>query len=385
MNVTAILVSEEILNISALEWALSNLSYSRRIRQVVVAVARSLDKFDPEIQMILKQYNAFWFKGANEIIERLFQVAEHFSLDVIVKVNLSCPYVNVQLIDWLIRQHIEGKLDYTYPNPLTSEQHVEVISVDCLRKVVPILQKFPLNVRRLYQLLPMCGEQIAVLSASPILSDEKLLATLCPDSNRRETIANYYITVLGRRPTPNELTDDYTSNEQLTEIRFRLDSIQKEQTGFQKSSFDWITDQIAMGPAPIPQLWLQLVQEERINAFLNVSNEDFLYKAELPDDIHYYCYTIADGELIPNEILVAAVKTLSNLCKEGYRVYIHCHAGISRSGSILALYLSLRDNITYSQAIKNIQKRRPVCNPNPNLVDVDSIFYLYRSWKISEN
>ncbi|MFQ5740587.1 MAG: dual specificity protein phosphatase family protein [Acidobacteriota bacterium] len=381
MQLAAVLVADEIVNPSRLDWILSNLAYSRWLRRAVVAVARRRSEVEREVEKILRRHRADWFEGADEVLERLLQVAEHFSLDPVVKVNFSAPFLNIQLVDRLIERQLASGADYAYPFPLSGEQHVEVIARHSLQEVVPFLSEVRPEERRMYRILPRRGENLVVTAVKPIADDDELVEGLCPDANRRQTIVNFYLSLLDRRPSPRELLDEYSSSESLMEIRARLE--RRDESGFEgcEETFQWVTRQIAMGPAPTPKLATRLVEEEATTAFLNVASEEFPYRKALPAHVCYRWYGMSDGALIPRDTLIASVMSLSGLCQEGRKVYIHCHAGVSRSGCILALYLALKQRLSYRQAIQKIRQHRPVCNPNPALIDVDSVLQLSRVWE----
>ncbi len=46
-------------------------------------------------------------------------------------------------------------------------------------------------------------------------------------------------------------------------------------------------------------------------------------------------------------------------------VFIHCRAGVSRSGMVVAAYLMLRDGCTRDEALAVSRARRPRVGPNP--------------------
>lgn len=49
---------------------------------------------------------------------------------------------------------------------------------------------------------------------------------------------------------------------------------------------------------------------------------------------------------------------------QGKRVFIHCHAGISRSASLLTSYYMKHRNMSIEESIGYIQSRRPFVRPN---------------------
>ena len=56
-------------------------------------------------------------------------------------------------------------------------------------------------------------------------------------------------------------------------------------------------------------------------------------------------------------------KSLEN--KDG-NIFIHCHAGVSRSVTILVSYLMKKNNMTVIDAIRFIKNKRDIVNPNPD-------------------
>jgi hypothetical protein len=50
--------------------------------------------------------------------------------------------------------------------------------------------------------------------------------------------------------------------------------------------------------------------------------------------------------------------------RAGRPVYVHCAAGISRSGMVVTAYLMERDGISRDEALARIRKQRPNVNPN---------------------
>lgn len=52
----------------------------------------------------------------------------------------------------------------------------------------------------------------------------------------------------------------------------------------------------------------------------------------------------------------------------GNKIYIHCHAGISRSVSMLIYFLMKRDKMSFNRALAFIRERRPIANPNNHFV-----------------
>ena len=61
-------------------------------------------------------------------------------------------------------------------------------------------------------------------------------------------------------------------------------------------------------------------------------------------------------------------KFIDDAIKNGGRVMVHCHAGISRSSSIILAYLIKYKNMSFDEALATAQKKREKINPNPGFV-----------------
>jgi dual specificity phosphatase 12 len=46
-------------------------------------------------------------------------------------------------------------------------------------------------------------------------------------------------------------------------------------------------------------------------------------------------------------------------------VMVHCFGGVSRSCTLTLAYLMKNKKIGWSEALKSVQEKRPICNPNP--------------------
>ena len=56
---------------------------------------------------------------------------------------------------------------------------------------------------------------------------------------------------------------------------------------------------------------------------------------------------------------------IHNSIKNGGKVFVHCHAGISRSTSCICAYLMLKYGLTFHKALEIVKKQRPFVRPNP--------------------
>ena len=60
----------------------------------------------------------------------------------------------------------------------------------------------------------------------------------------------------------------------------------------------------------------------------------------------------------------SALKFVKDGIDRGETVLVHCHAGISRSATVVLLYLMIYQHMTLDEALSRLRAVRPVVNPN---------------------
>jgi protein-tyrosine phosphatase len=66
--------------------------------------------------------------------------------------------------------------------------------------------------------------------------------------------------------------------------------------------------------------------------------------------------------------VVKAVKFIQDGVKNGERVLVHCHAGVSRSVTVVLAYLMISRDCNLSTALKVVTSARPIARPNPGFM-----------------
>ena len=65
--------------------------------------------------------------------------------------------------------------------------------------------------------------------------------------------------------------------------------------------------------------------------------------------------------------IIKAVLTLHDLhTMTGGHILVHCHAGISRSPMVVAVFLALKNSWSFKKALEYVERGRPVAWPNPS-------------------
>jgi protein-tyrosine phosphatase len=85
----------------------------------------------------------------------------------------------------------------------------------------------------------------------------------------------------------------------------------------------------------------------------STTNDEFVF----PDGPHDY------------ERFEAAVEYVLNALDRGDRVLVHCQAGVSRSGGVCSVVLADHDDMSLSDALRDVQAARDVVNPAPEIRD----------------
>jgi hypothetical protein len=97
-------------------------------------------------------------------------------------------------------------------------------------------------------------------------------------------------------------------------------------------------------------------------AVLNVGQAEDPYQAE----VHRWRPIPDDPKKAPSlDWLREQVEFVDQQRRAGRPVFVHCQAGISRSGLVVAAYLMKRDGLTRDGALAVIRARRKIANPNP--------------------
>ena len=120
-------VMRSINGIPMIGLLLERLSKSQQITQIVVAT--SVDKNNTMLVDYVKNLGYVVFQGnENNVLERYYQAAQQENADVVVRITADCPLVDALLVDKVVGQFLQDKVDYasnrepaTYPDGLDVE------------------------------------------------------------------------------------------------------------------------------------------------------------------------------------------------------------------------------------------------------------------------
>jgi spore coat polysaccharide biosynthesis protein SpsF len=95
---------------------------------LIVVATTDLPGDDPTVGFCAER-NIACFRGSEEdVLDRFYQAARHFSADILVRLTADCPLLDPQVIDKVINVFLQGGHDYvsntlrpTYPDGLDTE------------------------------------------------------------------------------------------------------------------------------------------------------------------------------------------------------------------------------------------------------------------------
>jgi Fe-S-cluster containining protein len=120
----------------------------------------------------------------------------------------------------------------------------------------------------------------------------------------------------------------------------------------------WITDNLAVGGAPMSYAQLDALRAQGITAILNLCAEFCdLHEIQAKEGFEVYYLPIADEKAPPLPELEKALAWLDEAIYLGKKAFIHCRHGIGRTGTVLNAYL-LRRGLGHRLAAKTLSKLR---------------------------
>lgn len=84
------------------------------------------------------------------------------------------------------------------------------------------------------------------------------------------------------------------------------------------------------------------------------------------DNFNITQISIDDGFEIPEEYVWQAINVIHNAVKNGGKILVHCHAGISRSSSLVCGYLAWM-GMSWDEAVEFVRSKRPQIHPHSKI------------------
>jgi len=131
-----------------------------------------------------------------------------------------------------------------------------------------------------------------------------------------------------------------------------------------------IIDNIYLGSAQNSANYNQL-KNNNIGLIINVTDEISNY---YPNEFEYYNIKILDinsSSLINSFNSVLNTIEIFNKKNQGKNILVHCYMGCSRSASILLIYIIIKHNMNYEDALKYLENKK--ANVNINITFINEI------------
>ncbi|HCK04729.1 MAG TPA: glutamate-1-semialdehyde aminotransferase, partial [Methylophilaceae bacterium] len=97
---------------SLIQIVMSRLSMSKKIDKIILAT--SIAKNNDTLVSHVKKLGYDCYRGSeNNVLERFFLAAKKYDAEVIVRITGDCPLVDHDLVDMVINNFLNNKVDYS--------------------------------------------------------------------------------------------------------------------------------------------------------------------------------------------------------------------------------------------------------------------------------
>ncbi len=125
-----------------------------------------------------------------------------------------------------------------------------------------------------------------------------------------------------------------------------------------KYNLIWITNQLAVGHAPMSYGELRVIRDQGIDGIVNLCGEFCdLHQIQKDFGFEVYYIPVQDNEAPPLEEVEKALQWLDEAIYLGKKILVHCRLGMGRTGTFVTSYL-LRRGFTMKLAKKQLKKTR---------------------------
>ena len=119
-----------------LDYVINQVKYSKRIEKIIVATTNLIE--DDMICEHLDSQKIEFFRGSSEdVLDRYYQCAREFSIDIIVRITADNPLIDPNIVDLVVDEYKNQKCDFatnTIHRTFPYGTEVEVFSFEILEK-----------------------------------------------------------------------------------------------------------------------------------------------------------------------------------------------------------------------------------------------------------
>lgn len=96
---------------TVLELLLKRMKLCKSIDEIIIATTP--DEKNSLIIDLAKKHDVSYFIGSEtNVLERFYEAAKHFNLDIIVRITADCPFVDPKILDNMINFYVNNKYEY---------------------------------------------------------------------------------------------------------------------------------------------------------------------------------------------------------------------------------------------------------------------------------
>jgi len=129
-------ILKKVNNKTLLEIHIQRIKKSQLLDGIIIATTNK--RSDDKIEDIAKKMNVKCFRGSeNDVLDRYYKASKGLKVDAIARLTADCPLIDPKLIDEVIKNFLNKKLDYysnileeTYPDG----QDIEIVNFLSLKK-----------------------------------------------------------------------------------------------------------------------------------------------------------------------------------------------------------------------------------------------------------
>jgi len=93
-------------------YVINRLKFCKKFDDIILAIPDT--KANDVLEDFAKDNKVKYFRGSEkDVLSRYYEAAKKFKCDVIVRITSDCPLIDPQIIDWVIKKHLDSDVDYT--------------------------------------------------------------------------------------------------------------------------------------------------------------------------------------------------------------------------------------------------------------------------------
>lgn len=98
--------------VCVLQQVIRRVKQSKLLDEVIIATTINSDD-DGIVDVAIKEDTPYFRGSLDNVLERYYEAALKYNLDVIVRITSDCPCVDWNIIDEIIKSHLDSEADYT--------------------------------------------------------------------------------------------------------------------------------------------------------------------------------------------------------------------------------------------------------------------------------